>query len=92
MIGEMNKFFKKQFRFLRIALPSSLRPISGDKMEKCNFHLENSSYSKSKKMSLNFKFGNWKYKKKGGAINYLASDTILVGQLETTMEKCYGKG
>jgi len=43
-------------------------------------HLENFQY-RIEKMSLNFKFGNWNIKKGKGAINYLASDTILVGQL-----------
>jgi phospholipid/cholesterol/gamma-HCH transport system substrate-binding protein len=59
--------------------------IAGDKMKNIIVHLENSSLEIEKmSMSLNSVIGDIKTGK--GAINYLATDTVLVGQLETSME------
>ncbi|MCM4167785.1 hypothetical protein KCTC52924_01412 [Arenibacter antarcticus] len=59
--------------------------ISGNRMRSIIANLENSSLE-IQNMSLNLNSVIGEFKQGKGAINYLASDTTLVHQLETTME------
>ena len=85
MIVQMNRIVK-QLDFENSAAGVLLKDsISGNKIRNVISHLENSSLEIEKmSMDLNSVIGN--IKKGKGAINYLASDTTLVIQLETTME------
>tara|TARA_R110002020_G_scaffold384233_5_gene595047 strand:- start:7486 stop:8493 length:1008 start_codon:yes stop_codon:yes gene_type:complete len=85
MIAEINQIVK-QLDFDNSTAGVLLKDsITGDKMSNIISHLENSSIE-IEKMSkdLNSVIGDIKTGK--GAINYLATDTVLVGQLETSME------
>ncbi|MCM4150438.1 MCE family protein [Arenibacter sp. N53] len=85
MIGEMNKIVK-QLDFENSAAGVLLKDsISGNKMRNVISHLENSSIE-IEKMSTDLNSVIGDIKKGKGAINYLSSDTLLVQQLETTME------
>ncbi len=59
--------------------------ISGEKMRSIIAHLENSSFE-IQKMSENLHSVIGEFKEGKGTLNYLATDTTLVRQLETTME------
>jgi len=59
--------------------------ISGNKMKNVISHLENSS-QEIEKMSKNLNWVIGDIKTGKGAINYLATDTVLVRQLESSME------
>jgi phospholipid/cholesterol/gamma-HCH transport system substrate-binding protein len=85
MIAEINQIVK-QVDFDNSTAGVLLKDsITGDKMKSVISHLENSSLEIEKmSKNLNSVIGDIKTGK--GAINYLATDTVLVGQLETSME------
>ncbi|MCK0146824.1 MlaD family protein [Arenibacter sp. F26102] len=85
VIGEMNKIVKQFDLDNSIAGVLLKDSISGDKMRNVISHLENSSIE-IEKMSTDLNSVIMDIKKGKGAINYLSSDTLLVQQLETTME------
>lgn len=85
MIAEMNQIVN-QLDFDNSTAGILLKDsISGNKMKNVISHLENSS-QEIEKMSKNLNWVIGDIKTGKGAINYLATDTVLVRQLESSME------